>query len=113
LNVSLYLGPELLSGIDNTLGNSEYGWDIQHRDMDTQRFLHINVSHHPLCVLSYVTTDDRDANPRPSRSVMLSLRVPHVLFSNLKVDQLKVMTEMYKPYKGVRVTSVETIEWRW
>jgi AP-3 complex subunit mu len=34
------------------------------------------------------------------------------LFSNLKVDQLKLTGETYKPYKGVRGRSEGTVEWR-
>lgn len=36
-----------------------------------------------------------------------------MVFSGLKVDQLKVTTEMYKPFKGVKVSSTGKVEWRW
>lgn len=34
-------------------------------------------------------------------------------YSSLKVDQLKVTSEIYKPYKGVRGNATGDIEWRW
>lgn len=43
----------------------------------------------------------------------MTFQAPRVIFSGLKVDQLKVTSEMYKPFKGVRVTSLGKVEWRW
>ena len=34
-------------------------------------------------------------------------------FSALKIDQLKLTGEIYKPYKGMRPRSFGDIEWRW
>lgn len=51
--------------------------------------------------------------PRPSRSIVMRFQTPHMLFSGIKVDQLKMASEMYKPYKGVKTASKATVEWRW
>ncbi|KAG8899137.1 hypothetical protein FRB99_006901 [Tulasnella sp. 403] len=59
---------------------------------------------------TFVSTD---TVPRPSRSIMTSFRIPQLLFSGLKVEQLKVTGEPYKPFKGVRTISNATVEWRW
>ncbi|ETW84504.1 hypothetical protein HETIRDRAFT_103055 [Heterobasidion irregulare TC 32-1] len=52
------------------------------------------------------------ARPRPSRSIQTSFSLSSHLFSALKVDQLKVTGELYKPYKGVRGRSQGSVEWR-
>ncbi|KAG9041444.1 hypothetical protein FS837_012257, partial [Tulasnella sp. UAMH 9824] len=51
--------------------------------------------------------------PRPSRSIMMHFQTPHMLFSGIKVDQLKMTSEVYKPYKGVKIASKAAVEWRW
>ncbi|TFY73547.1 hypothetical protein EWM64_g10465 [Hericium alpestre] len=50
--------------------------------------------------------------PRPSRSLQTSFGLSTHLFSSLKVDQLKLTGESYKPYKGVRGRSEGQVEWR-
>ncbi|KAI0314205.1 clathrin adaptor mu subunit [Amylostereum chailletii] len=52
------------------------------------------------------------ARPRPSRSIQITFGLSSHLFSSLKVDQLKITGETYKPYKGVRGRSEGNIEWR-
>ncbi|KAF7984537.1 hypothetical protein HWV62_13719 [Athelia sp. TMB] len=51
--------------------------------------------------------------PRPSRALRLQFEIHAHTFSALKVEQLKVTGEAYKPYKGVRGRSLGDIEWRW
>ncbi|KAF7331763.1 MHD domain-containing protein [Mycena kentingensis (nom. inval.)] len=51
--------------------------------------------------------------PRPAHAVQIAFEVASYTFSALKVDQLKVTGENYKPYKGVRGRSSAKIEWRW
>ncbi|TRM68515.1 Mu homology domain-containing protein [Schizophyllum amplum] len=51
--------------------------------------------------------------PRPAHAVRTTFAIPTQTFSMLKVDQLKLTGEMYKPYKGVRGKSDCDIEWRW
>ncbi|KAA1466028.1 clathrin adaptor mu subunit [Dentipellis sp. KUC8613] len=52
------------------------------------------------------------ARPRPSRSIQTTFALSTNLFSALKVDQLKLTGEAYKPYKGVRGRSEGQVEWR-
>ncbi|KAI0069170.1 clathrin adaptor mu subunit [Artomyces pyxidatus] len=58
---------------------------------------------------SFITSTGR---PRPSRSIQTTFSLSSHLFSALKVDQLKLSGETYKPYKGVRGRSEGMIEWR-
>ncbi|KAF8631235.1 hypothetical protein AX15_002564 [Amanita polypyramis BW_CC] len=51
--------------------------------------------------------------PRPSRAIHLKFEIASHTFSALKIDQLRVSGENYKPYKGVRGRSTGDIEWRW
>lgn len=51
--------------------------------------------------------------PRPSHALRIRCEVNQHSFSGLKVDQLKMTGEMYKPYKGVRGRANVDIEWRW
>jgi len=51
--------------------------------------------------------------PRPSHALQMRFEIQSHTFSALKVDQLKVTGEGYKPYKGVRGRSVGNVEWRW
>jgi AP-3 complex subunit mu len=54
-----------------------------------------------------------DAHPRPARAAQVSFAMPAgALLSGLKVDQLKVSGETYKPYKGVRGRAFGRVEWR-
>lgn len=51
--------------------------------------------------------------PRPSRAFRVRFDIMQHTFSALKIDQLKLAGEMYKPYKGMRGRSAGDIEWRW
>ncbi|KAF7301598.1 MHD domain-containing protein [Mycena indigotica] len=51
--------------------------------------------------------------PRPAHALQIRFDIASYTFSALKVDQLKVTGENYKPYKGVRGRSSGSIEWRW
>ncbi|THU78790.1 clathrin adaptor mu subunit [Dendrothele bispora CBS 962.96] len=51
--------------------------------------------------------------PRPSHAIIVRFEISSHTFSALKVDQLKVTQEQYKPYKGVRGRSSGVVEWRW
>ena len=54
-----------------------------------------------------------DAHPRPARAAQVSFALPQgALLSSLKVDQLKLSGETYKPYKGVRGRALGRVEWR-
>jgi AP-3 complex subunit mu len=55
----------------------------------------------------------RAAIPRPAHAFQIYFEVPSYSFSSLKVDQVRLSSETYKMYKGVRTTSCGSIEWRW
>ncbi|KAH8105513.1 clathrin adaptor mu subunit [Cristinia sonorae] len=50
---------------------------------------------------------------RPSRAFRVTFDINQHNFSALKVEQLKMTGELYKPFKGVRGRSVGDVEWRW
>ncbi|KAG1820564.1 clathrin adaptor mu subunit [Suillus subaureus] len=51
--------------------------------------------------------------PRPAHAFQIRFEIPSYSFSSLKVDQLRLSSETYKMYKGVRMRSKGSIEWRW
>ena len=54
-----------------------------------------------------------DAHPRPARAAQISFALPAgAPLSALKIDQLKLSGETYKPYKGVRGRAMGRVEWR-
>lgn len=53
------------------------------------------------------------APPRPSHALQVGFDIQSHTFSSLKVDQLKITGEGYKPYKGVRGRTNGNVEWRW
>lgn len=54
-----------------------------------------------------------DGHPRPARAAQISFALPAgTLLSALKIDQLKLSAETYKPYKGMRGRALGRVEWR-
>ncbi|KAJ7265853.1 Mu homology domain-containing protein [Mycena haematopus] len=53
------------------------------------------------------------SGPRPAHALQVRFALSSFTFSALKVDQLKVTGEVYKPYKGVRGKAIGNVEWRW
>ncbi|CCM04021.1 uncharacterized protein FIBRA_06178 [Fibroporia radiculosa] len=51
--------------------------------------------------------------PRLSRAFRVHFEIMKHSFSALKIDQLKLTGELYKPYKGMRGKSAGNLEWRW
>ncbi|KAF8227969.1 clathrin adaptor, mu subunit [Tricholoma matsutake] len=51
--------------------------------------------------------------PRPSHALQIRFEIHSYTFSSLKVEQLRITGEVYKPYKGVRGRSIGHVEWRW
>jgi len=51
--------------------------------------------------------------PRPSHALQVQFDIQSYTFSSLKVEQLKITGETYKPYKGIRGRAIGNIEWRW
>ncbi|KAJ7047782.1 Mu homology domain-containing protein [Mycena alexandri] len=49
----------------------------------------------------------------PAHALQVRFAASSYTFSSLKVDQLKVTGEVYKPYKGVRGRAIGSVEWRW
>lgn len=52
-------------------------------------------------------------HPRPSKAFQIFFEIGQYSFSGLRVDQLRVSHESYKPYKGVRGRVTGDVEWRW
>ncbi|OCH94324.1 clathrin adaptor mu subunit [Obba rivulosa] len=52
-------------------------------------------------------------NPRPARAFRILFEIIQHSFSALKIEQLKLTGEQYKPYKGMRGRSTGDVEWRW
>ncbi|KAH9942998.1 clathrin adaptor mu subunit [Epithele typhae] len=52
-------------------------------------------------------------HPRPARAFRITFDLPAYNFSAIKIEQLKLTGESYKPYKGMRGASRGNIEWRW
>ncbi|KAJ7762805.1 Mu homology domain-containing protein [Mycena maculata] len=50
---------------------------------------------------------------RAAHALQVRFAISSYTFSSLKVDQLKVTGEVYKPYKGVRGRATGDVEWRW
>ncbi|EKM80247.1 hypothetical protein AGABI1DRAFT_57829 [Agaricus bisporus var. burnettii JB137-S8] len=53
------------------------------------------------------------AKPRPAHALQIHFNIQSYTFSAIKVEQLRVTGETYKPYKGVRGRCVGNVEWRW
>ncbi|KAF9569449.1 clathrin adaptor, mu subunit [Agrocybe pediades] len=51
--------------------------------------------------------------PRPSHALHIRYEIQSHTYSSLKVEQLKITGEAYKPYKGVRGRAIGNVEWRW
>ncbi|KAI6165042.1 clathrin adaptor mu subunit [Pisolithus thermaeus] len=51
--------------------------------------------------------------PRPAHAFQVRFELPSHSFSSLKIDQVRLFSELYKMYKGVRMQSCGSIEWRW
>ncbi|KAJ7367872.1 Mu homology domain-containing protein [Mycena albidolilacea] len=54
-----------------------------------------------------------NSGARPAHALQVRFALSSFTFSALKVDQLKVTGEVYKPYKGVRGKAIGNVEWRW
>ncbi|KAJ6538962.1 Mu homology domain-containing protein [Mycena capillaripes] len=54
-----------------------------------------------------------NSGARPAHALQIRFALSSFTFSALKVDQLKVTGEVYKPYKGVRGRATGNVEWRW
>lgn len=88
-------------------------------ELESPRVVHCNVvSHAPPLRCDFnngviLTLRNRVPAPRPSHALQIRFEIHSHTFSALKVEQLKVTGEVYKPYKGVRGQSIGNVEWRW
>ena len=62
---------------------------------------------------THMSSPHRVEHPRPSRAFRVRFEIPQYNFSAIKIEQLKLTGEVYKPYKGMRGSSLGNIEWRW
>lgn len=51
--------------------------------------------------------------PRPAHAFQIRFELPTHSFSSLKIDQVRLSSETYKMYKGMRTHSCGFVEWRW
>jgi hypothetical protein len=75
-----------------------------------------NLRHFPFRVGTATlrgTFTSSDAHPRPAQGAqILFALLAGTLLSALKIDQLKLSAETYKPYKGMRGWALGRVEWR-
>jgi AP-3 complex subunit mu len=100
------------------MGDSEHAVFVQ---FSSSRVVHIKVSNHYCLFLASPSlpthlislTDNSAKIARPAHAFRIRFEIHQHSFSALKVDQLRLTGEGYKPYKGVRGRSVGDVEWRW
>ena len=51
--------------------------------------------------------------PRPATAFRVKYDITKYSYSSMKIDQLRVTGEMYKPFKGFRANSKGDVDWRW
>ncbi|KAI0922027.1 hypothetical protein AcW1_004151 [Taiwanofungus camphoratus] len=108
VSVELYLGAGASGASCITSHNASWAFDPKTL---TLRWELKNVPPSSSCTLrgSFTTTKI----PRPSHAFRVRFEIIQHSFSALKIDQLKLTGELYKPYKGMRGKSVGDVEWRW
>jgi AP-3 complex subunit mu len=88
---------------------SSWNWDLKTQHLQWSIPILSSATPHTL----QGTFTSTEQHPRISRAVTISYHVPASPQSTvLKVDQLKVGGETYKPYKGVKHSGIGKIEWR-
>jgi len=50
---------------------------------------------------------------RPARAFGVKYNIGKYSYSSIKIDQLRMSGEMYKPFKGFRANSKGDVDWRW
>jgi len=51
--------------------------------------------------------------PRPATAFRVKYDITKYSYSSIKIDQLRMTGEMYKPFKGFRANSKGDVDWRW
>ncbi|OBZ71942.1 AP-3 complex subunit mu-1 [Grifola frondosa] len=109
VSIELYLG-EGASGASCIVSHNA-SWSFNPRTL-TLRWELRNVPPSSSCTLRGSFTSAMKI-PRPSRAFRVRFEIVQHSFSALKIDQLKLTGEQYKPYKGIRGKSTGDVEWRW
>lgn len=120
LELKFYLGEDATSaqctlssagsGV-GSVGSADGSWTFDSRTK-TLRWEILNMRSSGSWILRGSWTSKIKA-PRPAHAFQIRFEIPSYSFSSLKVDQLRLSSETYKMYKGVRMRSKGSIEWRW
>lgn len=51
--------------------------------------------------------------PRPATAFRVKYDITKYSYSSIKIDQLRMSGETYKPFKGFRANSKGDVDWRW
>jgi AP-3 complex subunit mu len=120
LELNFYLGEDATSAqctlssagsSVGSVGSADGSWSFNSRTK-TLRWEILNMRSSGSWILRGSWTSNIKA-PRPAHAFQIRFEIPSYSFSSLKVDQLRLSTETYKMYKGVRMRSKGSIEWRW
>ncbi|PCH41585.1 mu-adaptin 3 [Wolfiporia cocos MD-104 SS10] len=109
VSVELFLGEGASSASCIASHNASWSFDLKTLSL---RWEMKNVSPSASYTLRG-TFSSAAQTPRPSRAFRVRFDSMQHTFSALKIDQLKMTGELYKPYKGMRGRSLGDIEWRW
>ncbi|GJJ07396.1 hypothetical protein Clacol_001598 [Clathrus columnatus] len=109
VRVELYLGNGSTGANCTCSAGSNWGYDpskmVLYWDMGTINPLSTNT-------LRGTFTSSAE-QPRISPAIQAQFEIDQHTYSSLKIDQLKLSGESYKPYKGVRSRSRGMVEFRW
>ncbi|CUA76835.1 AP-1 complex subunit mu [Rhizoctonia solani] len=89
-------------------GSVRWGYDPQTKGLKWEIPSLTNMAQH-----LKGTFTSSDGAPRPSRSFVVTFEIPQHSLSTVKIDQLRISGESYKPYKGVRSSVEGRVEYRW
>ena len=66
------------------------------------------IVHHSL-----IETSNSKKYPRPATAFRVKYDITKYSYSSIKIDQLRMSGETYKPFKGFRANSKGDVDWRW
>ncbi|WVR05293.1 hypothetical protein IAU60_002306 [Kwoniella sp. DSM 27419] len=107
------LGTRIEEGVaDGHVGGGNWEFDPHTQILTWTLSSLVSTERAPTLTGSFTSTETQ---PVPSPAFTLSFNIQHHTFSNLRVDQLKVLGDvMYKPFKGVRqMARSGKVEVRW
>lgn len=58
-------------------------------------------------------TSNSKKYPRPATAFRIKYGITKYCYSSIKIDQLRMTGETYKPFKGFRANSKGDVDWRW